>query len=91
MIYINFVLNIFSKTQNYKYYNQNKKDIMMNMPYEVILERIKEKSELSEAEIIQKIDKKLDQLSGLISKEGAAHILANELGIKIFEVPKISK
>ena len=60
----------------------------MNMPYEVIIEKIKEKSGLSSSEITQKIDKKLDQLSGLISKEGAAHILANELGIKIFEVPK---
>ena len=31
------------------------------------------------------IDLKLKQLSGLISKEGAAHIIANELGVKIFE------
>lgn len=61
---------------------------MINMPYEVIIERIKEKSGLSDSEITQKIDQKLNQLSGLISKEGAAHILANELGIKIFEVPK---
>ena len=27
----------------------------------------------------------MKQLSGLISKEGAAHIVANELGVKIFE------
>ena len=58
------------------------------MPYPTIIEKIKEGSGLSETEITQKIDKKLKQLSGLISKEGAAHILANELGIKIFEIPK---
>ncbi len=58
------------------------------MPYPTIIEKIKEGSGLSETEITQKIDKKLNQLSGLISKEGAAHILANELGIKIFEIPK---
>ena len=27
----------------------------------------------------------MKQLSGLISKEGAAHIVANELGIKLFD------
>lgn len=61
---------------------------MINIPYPTIIEKIKEGSGLSETEITQKIDKKLKQLSGLISKEGAAHILANELGVKIFEIPK---
>jgi len=27
----------------------------------------------------------MDQLSGLISEEGAAHIIANELGVKLFQ------
>ena len=40
---------------------------------------------MSEAEINIKIDEKLKLLSGLISKEGAAHIVANELGIKLFD------
>jgi len=58
---------------------------MIKMPYNDILEKIKEKSGLSEEEIKEKIDTKLKQLSGLISKEGAAHIVANELGVKLFD------
>ena len=42
-------------------------------------------SGLSLFEIEEKIKNKMEQLSGLISKEGAAHIIANELGIKVFE------
>jgi hypothetical protein len=61
---------------------------MINLPYEKIIEKIIETAGLSESEINSKIDDKLNQLSGLISKEGAAHILANELGVKLFEVPK---
>lgn len=61
---------------------------MINLPYEKIIANIKENSDLSEEDITARIDKKLKQLSGLISKEGAAHILANELGIKLFEVSK---
>ncbi len=58
---------------------------MIQMPYEDVIAKIKEKSGLSEQDIEQKIKAKLDQLSGLISKEGAAHIIANELGIKLFD------
>ncbi|MCK5788911.1 MAG: hypothetical protein KAH32_07925 [Chlamydiia bacterium] len=61
---------------------------MINLPYEKIIEKIKENSSLSEEEINTRIDQKLKQLSGLISKDGAAHILANELGIKLFEVSR---
>jgi len=58
---------------------------MFKLPLQDIINKIKEKTNLSEAEINSKITQKLDQLSGLISKEGAAHIIANELGVKIFE------
>lgn len=58
---------------------------MFKMPLNEIIEKIKEKSGLSEHEINSKIDEKLNLLSGLISKEGAAHIIANELGIKLVE------
>jgi len=58
---------------------------MFKLPLQDIINKIKEKTDLSEAEINSKINQKLDQLSGLISKEGAAHIIANELGVKIFE------
>jgi len=55
------------------------------MPMPDILARIKEKTGLQEAELLVKIDAKCTALAGLISKEGAAHIIANELGVKLFE------
>lgn len=58
---------------------------MIKVPLSTIIEKIKEKSGLSEEEINSRIKQKMDQLSGLISEEGAAHIIANELGIKLFE------
>ena len=58
---------------------------MISMPLSQIKQKIIEKSSLSEEELDSKIKEKMDKLSGLISEEGAAHIIANELGIKIFE------
>ncbi len=58
---------------------------MIKIPLSDIIVRIKEKTKLSDEDINSKIDEKLKQLSGLISKEGAAHIIANELGVKLFE------
>jgi replication factor A1 len=58
---------------------------MLKIPLQDIISKIKQSTGLSDSEINKKIDDKLSQLSGLISKEGAAHIIANELGVKIFE------
>src|SRR3989338_3692401 len=58
---------------------------MIKIPYEQIIEKIKNEANISEDNLEEKIDQKMKQLSGLISKEGAAHIVANELGIKIFD------
>ena len=58
---------------------------MIKIPLQQIIETIKKESGLSESDINNKINQKLNQLSGLISKEGAAHIIANELGIKLLE------
>ena len=58
---------------------------MIKLPFNDIVAKIKEKSGLSEEEINSKVDEKLKQLSGLVSKEGAGHIVANELGVKLFE------
>ena len=58
---------------------------MMKIPYEELIGRIKEQTGLSEGEVATRVQTKLSQLAGLISKEGAAHIIANELGIKLVE------
>ncbi|MFC1800681.1 OB-fold nucleic acid binding domain-containing protein [Nanoarchaeota archaeon] len=58
---------------------------MIKMPLNDIIFKIKEKTGLSEEDINKKIDDKLTQLSGLISRQGAAHIIANECGVKLFE------
>ena len=58
---------------------------MIKIPYEQIVERIKTNANISEDEIKERVNAKMKQLSGLISKEGAAHIVANELGIKLFD------
>lgn len=55
------------------------------MPYDLIVKKIKENSEMTDEKIELKVKEKLDALSGLISKEGAAHIVANELGVNLFE------
>ncbi|RME52449.1 DUF2240 family protein [Candidatus Woesearchaeota archaeon] len=64
---------------------------MIEVPYETILQKIQEQQGISREELEERIKEKLDQLSGLISKEGAAHIIANELGVKVIEVPPRGK
>lgn len=64
---------------------------MFQLRYEEIISRIKEEKQLSDEEIEGKIKQKLNQLSDLISREGAAHIVANELGVKVLSVPKDMK
>ncbi len=58
---------------------------MFGLSYPDIIKRIKEGTNLSESEIESKVKDKLTKLSDLITKEGAAHIVAHELGVKIFE------
>ncbi|MBR9699291.1 DUF2240 family protein [Candidatus Woesearchaeota archaeon] len=58
---------------------------MIKVPFDMLVEKIKEQAKISDGEIDAKIKSKMDQLSGLISKEGAAHIIANELGVKLFD------
>ncbi len=58
---------------------------MIKLTHEQIVEKIKEKTGLSDEEIEARIKQKLDQLAGLVSKDGAAHIVANELNVNAFE------
>lgn len=51
--------------------------------YEKLLERISRSSSLPKEEIERKIEAKKAKLSGLISREGAAQIVAAELGVNL--------
>jgi hypothetical protein len=64
---------------------------MINLPLDESISRIAKKTGLSEDEVKDKIKAKLKALSGLISEEGAAHIVANELGVKLFEAGEAMK
>jgi len=64
---------------------------MINLPLDESIARIAKKTDLSEQEVKDKIKAKLRALAGLISEEGAAHIVANELGVKLFEVGEALK
>ncbi|MEM4703145.1 MAG: hypothetical protein QXP53_01535 [Candidatus Pacearchaeota archaeon] len=58
---------------------------MIKASYEQIVEKISKLSNISEEEIKRKIEAKKAKLSGLISNEGAAQIIAAELGISFEE------
>jgi ssDNA-binding replication factor A large subunit len=58
---------------------------LIGLTYEQIVEKIQKEKGLSLSEIEVKVKSKLKELSDLISKEGAAYIVANELGVKVFE------
>ncbi len=56
---------------------------MIKIPYSVLLEKIQTKTGMTTEAIEAQLQQKMEQLSGLISKEGAAHILANELKVDL--------
>jgi len=58
---------------------------MIKMSLDEIKEKVLDQTDLSEEDINEKISIKLEQLSGLISEEGAAHIVANELDVNLSE------
>lgn len=62
---------------------------MIQMPLPDMVAKIGEQAGLSQEEVNARIREKLDKLSGLISKEGAAHIIANELGVKLVQTEGI--
>jgi len=60
---------------------------MPTLNYEEIVTKISTEKGLTREEIEVKVKAKLNQLSDLISKDGAAHIVANELGVRVYETP----
>ncbi|NHK32013.1 MAG: DUF2240 family protein [Asgard group archaeon] len=63
----------------------------LNMPYEEIVEKIVAESNLSREEVIKKINDKVDELGGLITHDGAAHIIARDLEINLYDSQQMEK
>ena len=57
--------------------------IMYKVPLPELKEKIIASGKLSLEQVEDKIKAKINELSGLISEEGAAHIIANELGVEL--------
>jgi len=55
---------------------------------EEIVEKICEHTQMSQKKVLQLIEEKQDELSGLVSKEGAAYIVAREFGISLLKESK---
>ncbi|MBI5391566.1 hypothetical protein HZB00_01040 [Candidatus Woesearchaeota archaeon] len=58
---------------------------MIQQSYESIVSKIVAAAKLSPEQVEEKVQKKLADLNDLVSKEGAAHIVANDLGVSLFE------
>jgi len=56
---------------------------MYKVPLSEIKQKILASGKLGDDELELKMKAKINELSGLISEEGAAHIIANELGVEI--------
>ena len=55
------------------------------MKLDEMVKKISGETGIKEEEILDRIEQKRKELGGLITLEGAAHIVANELGINLFE------
>ncbi|UCD04018.1 MAG: DUF2240 family protein [Candidatus Woesearchaeota archaeon] len=64
---------------------------MLQIPVSEVISRIKKETNLSEKEINSKIKEKINSLEGLVSEEGAAYIVANELGVSLLDSIKKSQ
>lgn len=58
---------------------------MQNIPISEIIERIHQETGLSKEMITDQIKSKVHNLDGLVSEEGAAYIVASELGIQLLK------
>jgi replication factor A1 len=64
---------------------------MINVPIDLLKQKIIDHSAISPEDLDKKIRAKLEQLSGLISQEGAAHIIASELGVNLMKAEGLLK
>ena len=53
------------------------------MSAEEVVEKIVEETEMDEDEVQEKLEDKMEEFSGLVSEEGASHLVAKEHGVQI--------
>jgi len=58
------------------------------MSIEQIAEKIIEETELDEEDVEEKVEEKMEEFSGLVSEEGAIHLVAKEHGVNVAEAEK---
>ncbi len=64
---------------------------MFKIPLADVKEKILKSGKITSEELDSKLKTKINELSGLISEEGAAHIIANELGVELFSTTQQGK
>lgn len=64
---------------------------MLQAPISEVIDKIQKETELSKEEISKKIKDKISSLEGLVSEEGAAYIVASELGVSLLKSVKASE
>ncbi|MFX0068695.1 MAG: DUF2240 family protein [Promethearchaeota archaeon] len=58
---------------------------ILNLTLEEIVSKVVNKSKLTRKKVLERVTKKKNELGGLITDEGAACIIAKELGVDVFE------
>lgn len=53
------------------------------MGFEEVLEKITEETEMSEEDVKEEVEDKMDEFEGLVSEEGAVHLVAKEYGVEV--------
>ncbi len=64
---------------------------MFKLSVDEIISKINDSTQLSPDVIKGRINSKIKELSGLVSEEGAAHIVANELGVELLKISSSGK
>jgi hypothetical protein len=64
---------------------------MIDLSEETVIQKVVEQTGKTEDDVRTMIKEKLKQLSGLISEDGAAHIVANDLGVQLYKTEGLLK